>query len=59
MKKKARMGRPPKREADRQDQRLSVSLTPAEAKRLTQAAKREGLSKSAFLIKCFREMEGF
>lgn len=54
-----RTGRPPKADRERQDRRISVSLTPGDMRRLTHAAKAAGLSKSAFIVKCLRETEGF
>jgi len=52
---KTKMGRPPKRKADKQASRIQVNLTPAEFRQVTREAKAAKLSRSAYLVECWRK----
>ena len=55
MKRKARMGRPPKPPDERQAERIMVNVTRAERVQLEREARKAGLSLSALLIRPWRE----
>ena len=57
-KRKARMGRPPKGPQEKQVHRVGVNLTRAERAEFTTQAQAEGLSLSAFFVRCWRSYQG-
>ena len=52
---RARTGRPPKSQAEKQSEHVTVHLTPAERKRLEKLAKKDGLSLPALIMRPWRE----
>ena len=56
-KRKAKMGRPPKKAADRRSVFVGVWMTPGEAARVQAEADRRGIAKSDLLMRDFRRKE--
>jgi uncharacterized protein (DUF1778 family) len=54
-KKKAKMGRPPIPPSERRSAVITIRLRKDERKMLEREAKKEGLSFSSYLLKCWRE----
>ncbi len=52
------MGRPPKKAGERLSEIVTLRMTPAEHKRLMKDARESGLSVSAYLQACWREVRG-
>jgi len=52
------MGRPPKKASERLSEIVTLRMTRAEHKRLMEDASRSGLSVSAYLQSCWREVRG-
>lgn len=52
-----RTGRPPKPKADKQGEKVMVSLTKAERARLEKLAKKEGLPLASLIMRPWREKE--
>ena len=52
---KVRSGRPPKAEAEKLSERVTVHLTPNERKKIAQMAKEEGLSLAAMIMRPWRK----
>lgn len=50
-----RIGRPPKRAADKQNNRVAVYLVPADFARLKVEAERDGLALAAVLLRAWKE----
>ena len=55
MKKKARMGRPPKKAKDKLSEIVTLRMTPADHKQLMTDARDSGLSVSAYLQDCWQK----
>ncbi|MFH1743228.1 MAG: hypothetical protein ABIH23_29840 [bacterium] len=55
IRKKAKMGRPPKPVAEKQGARVIVNMTKAEKRQLEKEAKAAELSLSAYLLECWRK----
>ena len=53
-----RKGRPPKKASDKQSERVTVNLTPAEWQRLQQLAEEEGLPLAELIMRPWREKGG-
>ena len=49
------MGRPPKPKGKKQSERIAVNVTPAEYRAIEADAKAEGVSLSAYLLKCWKK----
>jgi hypothetical protein len=58
MKKKIRLGRPPKSKAEKQSARISVYMTEAEAKRIKAESAEAEISPSAYLLEIWRLQAG-
>lgn len=56
MKKKARMGRPPKKAKDKLSEIVTLRMTPADHKQLMKDARASGLSVSAYFQMCWRKV---
>ena len=54
-KKKAKMGRPPKKAKDKRAAVVTLRLKPAERKQLEKDAKAKGLSLSSYLLECWQK----
>jgi len=57
-KRRARMGRPPKKASARRSVRIAVNVTKAEARTIAVEAKAAGLTLSAFMFDCWRKRKG-
>ncbi len=57
MKKKARMGRPPKKAKDKLSEIVTLRMTPADHKQLMKNARESGLSVSAYLQDCWQKQK--
>ena len=55
MKKKAIMGRPPKKAKDKLSEIVTLRMTPADHKQLKKDANASGLSLSAYLQECWQK----
>jgi uncharacterized protein (DUF1778 family) len=53
-----KMGRPPKPKAEKQSERIGVRVTPAEYRTISKDAKAAGMSRGAFLVKCWKKGRG-
>jgi len=53
-KKTKRMGRPPKAKAEKQCKAVTARLTPADHARLVADAKKAGMPKAVYLVKCWK-----
>jgi len=53
--KKAKMGRPPKKAKDKLSEVITLRMTPADHKRLKKNASASGLSLSAYLQECWQK----
>ena len=53
-----KMGRPPKKAKDRRSKPVALRMTPAEHKQLIADARAEGVSISAYLMRCWQESKG-
>jgi hypothetical protein len=56
-KRRAKMGRPRKRAAERRSVQLCVAMTPGEARGLLEAARKAGLTRSELVMRPWRETE--
>jgi len=58
MGKKKKVGRPPKRKADKCGEKVTIYLTAEERKRLEKEAREMRLPLSAYLIACWKNRRG-